>query len=120
MLREETGAGAVSLSQRLADLKEARVEPQDAADELRLVAGRAFLRVGGVWIDQALSKQHQVLAVRYGSAAYFRLVEMRPDLAKCLALGDQLIVVLSDTLAIRVGDAGLETLSDADAARLKP
>ncbi|NOY80881.1 MAG: VWA domain-containing protein [Kiritimatiellaeota bacterium] len=115
-----SGRAAVELSSQLSRLKTARRE--DAGDgrrPMRALRGKVFYRIGQVWIDAKFAKTDAVLRLRYASDAYFKLLEVRPDLKPWLMLGDKVIIVLKAGFAVRIGDNGKETLDKTDLARLR-
>ncbi|CAN5619303.1 VIT domain-containing protein [soil metagenome] len=73
---------------------------QNYAQQARVVKGRAFYQNGSVWTDgnaqtaQNLKQQ----AIKFNSDEYFALLMKHPEAAAWLSLGDQLDVVLDDTL----------------------
>ena len=54
------------------------------------------------------------LTVKWGSEAYFRIVRQKPDLAKALAQGKRVVVVVAKNQALRIDNTGKETLTAAD------
>ncbi len=48
-----------------------------------------------------------------------QLVQLRPDLAKFVSLGDEVIIVADDKLAVQIGSEGKAELSEEDVKLLK-
>jgi Mg-chelatase subunit ChlD len=117
-LRQQTGAGAVAASEALKELKLAEVEAQSRG--VRRVEGKTFLFRDGAWTDTAVESKGTTLAVKFGSEAYFQITRQYPELAKFLALGQQVVVRVKPGLTLRVGPAGKEKLTAAELASLKP
>jgi Ca-activated chloride channel family protein len=70
------------------------------AQQVRVVNGRAFYQNGNVWTDSTAQgkrslKQKQI---SFGSRGYFDLLARTPELSSWLALGNELDVVVGDTL----------------------
>lgn len=112
-LRQSTGTAAVEASQRIGDLK-ARVVETEETGALRRVGERLFERRGEVWVQTTYTEKTPTLAVKWGSAAYFELVRLRPDLGPVLALGKKVVFLLGSGQAVRVDDRGRESLTAAD------
>jgi Ca-activated chloride channel family protein len=85
--------------------------------DLREIAGKQFRHVGDTWIDAAHEEHCITLRIRRGSAAYAKLLELRPDLATWIALGDRVLVRLGRysvlIAADGFGDYPSETLARA-------
>jgi hypothetical protein len=62
-----------------------------------------FYRVDGKWIDSEYDEKVETTKIEVFSEEYFELLRKHEDLARCFALGDQVIVV--------VGDKAYETIS---------
>ncbi|MHC4695399.1 MAG: VIT domain-containing protein [Planctomycetota bacterium] len=58
------------------------------------VGTRTFYRIGESWIDAAYDKTAETSKIELFSEAYFELLRKHPELAKCFALGERVIVVL--------------------------
>ena len=80
------------------------------ARAVRHVGKRNFYRIRGFWVDGAIRADMPVLKVKYGSKAYFSLLEWRPELKRFLAIGEKLVLVVDEHL-ILIGNEGEETLS---------
>lgn len=114
-----SGKAAVQLSSKLARMKSATRTDGSGVGSVRMAGRRVFYQVGDTWVDSKFSRTGTVIRVRYASDAYFKLLDIRPDLKPCLLLGEKVIIVLRSGLSLRVGDTGEETLSEADLARLR-
>jgi Ca-activated chloride channel family protein len=68
--------------------------------QARLVNGRSFYQNNGVWVDSQIQSNNQLKQSRIalGSDAYFKLLNDHPELAPYLALGDQVDLVVGDTV----------------------
>jgi Ca-activated chloride channel family protein len=62
--------------------------------DIRELAGKQFRQQGETWIDLAHDAKCITLRIRRGSAAYARLLELRPELAAWFALGDRVLIRL--------------------------
>jgi hypothetical protein len=93
-----------------------RARDEALARRIQNVAGRTFYQVGSVWTDATYDakKQNEIVKVKLYSPAYFALVRRNGDLARWAALGPQVLVRVSATQAVQFGDAGKETLTEAE------
>jgi hypothetical protein len=60
----------------------------------------------------------QRVRIRPYSAAYFRILEVLPELREPLAIGDK-VIVAGRIIAIEITPTGLESLSDREIADLQ-
>jgi len=87
---------------------------------MQVVGNRAFAQRGRQWVDLRFDPQkQQVIKVRQFSKAVMQLIEVRPDLAKFIALGEDVIIAVDDKLAVQIGAEGKTELSDDDLKLLK-
>jgi Ca-activated chloride channel family protein len=96
----ETGVSAVEASRVLADMK-ANVADADAlADEepIRTVGTRVFVRDGERWLDTTWDGKQETQRVTAFSPEYFELLKKDKTLARCLAIGKHVVVVVGDTI----------------------
>jgi len=96
-----------------------RFQTQIANSAVRRLGGRNALEVGGVWIDEAFDPKMKTVTVKAMSKAYFRILELHPEVRDVYQLGNHLVWVTPSNSALVV-DAGngVEQLSDADINRL--
>lgn len=86
---------------------------------MRTVSGRQMLEVGGVWVDEGFTPKTEAVVVKAMSDAYFKLLEKHPELKRVLQLGNHLVWITPSGKALVIdGNAGKETLSDAEIASL--
>jgi Ca-activated chloride channel family protein len=78
--------------------------------ELRRSGNRLFVLRDSVWTDTGLKDSMKRVKVRPYSAAYFRILELLPELREPLALGDR-VIVAGRSIAIEIVAAGAESLS---------
>lgn len=84
-----------------------------SADGAKRVGSRTFMLRGETWTDTQLADSTRKVKVRPYSAAYFRLIELIPDLREIFAIGDR-VIVAGKSVAIEVSESGVESLSDAE------
>ena len=115
----QVGADAVVLSEQLSVLKRAESESRSVPASVRAVGGKVFRLVAGVWTDEAHRREHSVIHVKYAGRAYFRLLDVRPDLRQYLELGPNVLVVVGEGVTLRIDDDGAEDLSEQQWQRLR-
>jgi len=73
---------------------------QNYAQQSRVVKGRAFYQNGNIWTDaQAQNAQNLKRAtVVFNSEPYYELLSKHPEATAWLSLGDEVDVVLDDTI----------------------
>ena len=72
-----------------------------------------FVLRDSVWTDIRYKKTGTVLQVKPFSDAYFRLIEMEPDLRESFSIGERVIIV-GRSMAIELISSGKENLTDRD------
>ena len=77
-----------------------------------------FVLRDGVWTDIRYKKSGTLLRVKPFSDAYFKMLELEPDLREALAVGERAIVV-GRAMAIEVTPSGVDQLTDRDVATLR-
>jgi Ca-activated chloride channel family protein len=85
----------------------------------RLVQKRNVIDVGGIWIDDGFTPKMETVTIKSQSAAYFRMLERRPEVKDVFQLGNYVVWVTPSGKALIIDrGAGLETMNDADIDRL--
>lgn len=72
------------------------------AQQARVVKGRAFYQNGNTWTDSTAStkKDLKKREIKFNSDEYFALLAEHPEAAQWLSLGNEVDVVLDDTLVV--------------------
>ena len=66
----------------------------NAAEVVKYVGTRTFLLQNGVWVETTFDPSTMTtIKVQFASDDYFRLLELRPDLAEAFALGSRVVAV---------------------------
>ena len=94
-----------------------------AADEVARFTGsgkasrrsgnRLFVLRDSVWTDTGLKDSTRRVKIRAYSAAYFRVVELLPELREALVFGDR-VIVAGREIAIEITPTGVESLTDRE------
>jgi len=90
----------------------------DAGSEARRSGNRLFVMRDSTWTDTGLKDSTTRLKVRPYSAAYFKILELLPELREPFALGER-VIVAGRSIAIEITPKGAESLSDADLRSLQ-
>jgi len=115
----QSGVSAVAGAQMLQGLAQAETVPVQAeAERLRVVETRTYYLREDVWTDSAYVDEETVEVVAF-SEAYFELTEILPWIGPHLAVGDRVIIAVSD-LFIEIGETGADTLTPELIGTLKP
>jgi Ca-activated chloride channel family protein len=88
-------------------------ERPGATATIKRVGDRTFLMVGGSYIDTAFKEDMQMLKLKWGSDAYFAVLDAMPELKDCLALGESIVVVIGNKALVIAGE-GKEQMSAAE------
>lgn len=107
------GRESVDTSNYLRRLKETERLGRSAGVPFRRVEGRRYVHYRGLWVDDRFGEKVEVTSVRFASPAYFRLLELRPELARAFALGRAVLVVTGPGQAVVVGEEGVDEMEDA-------
>jgi Ca-activated chloride channel family protein len=121
-----SGEAAVAASQDQNAMQTATaVENTESA---QFVAGKTFVQQGWVsgpdgtslsfWVDTAYKQQMSLMWVEFASDEYFALAQ-QPNMAEWLAVGQEMVIVVSDTQAIRV-TTNAELMTQEGNAPLSP
>jgi Ca-activated chloride channel family protein len=104
-LKQADGAAAPSAANRFARRGQGgaaaeRIDQAIRAQQNRYLNGRTFYQNGAQWIDSAAQSRPGArrVQVRFGSDDYFKLTRKHGEAAQWFALGQNLIVLLDDTV----------------------
>ncbi len=90
----------------------------EEATASRRVGNRVFALSNGMWIDVAAKDGARTVRIKPYTAAYFKVLELFPELREPLALGDQ-VRIAGRGITLETGDDGMEQLSDATVQALR-
>jgi Ca-activated chloride channel family protein len=80
---------------------------------VRRAGNVAFVLRDGVWTDVRYKKSGNVLQIKPFSDAYFKLIEMMPELREPFSVGER-VIVAGRNMAIELTASGGESLTDRD------
>ncbi len=119
------GQDAVEKAAAEGDLVQAQAAEtlsEDSRQTIRIVGPRTFVNAEGVWIDTAFDPDvMEPIQVAFLSSDYFKILEIRPELAAPFALGDRVIAFATGVPYEVVGsDESVPPLSLPDLPVSKP
>ena len=85
---------------------------------VRRAGNVTFVLSDNVWTDVRYKKTGTVLQVKPFSDAYFKLLEMLPDLREPFSVGER-VIVAGRSMAIELTASGKERLTDSDATLIR-
>ena len=88
------------------------------SDNVTRAGNVRFVLRDSVWTDVRYKNSGTVLQVKPFSDAYFKLIEMIPDLRQSFSVGER-VLVAGRSMAIELTPSGKERLTDADAALVR-
>lgn len=108
-LRADSGEDAVQLAKEMKTLEQGVLHPHSAGLQSEvLVLGRAFHSRAGGYVDSSSRDEDEVLQIQRFSAAYFQVLQLRPELKPAL--------MLSGRVRLRVGAGRTLLIDTAEAA----
>lgn len=113
-------AAKTASAQRSATNMAAADSSSGLRDEARIrrLGNVTFLLRDSVWTDARFKEGGTVLRVKPFSSAYFKLIEVLPDLREAFAFSEHLIVA-GRSMAIELTPSGKEQLTDGELALLR-
>ena len=110
------GKVATLIARKNAELRTLRNRDKDRLDvsllPIRKLGERWYHRIGSLLVDQDVNEHTTVVTVRFGSDAYFALVNGRADLRPAFAAAREVMVMVTETEAVFVSDReGVEQFS---------
>jgi hypothetical protein len=85
---------------------------------VRRAGNVTFVLRDSVWTDVRYKKASPVLRVKPFSEAYFKLIEMVPELSEPFSVGER-VIVAGRSMAIELTPSGEEHLTDRDATLIR-
>jgi hypothetical protein len=115
---EAARASAAQRSATTLSAADAASEFNGVGGEARRSGNRLFVLRDSAWTDTGLKDALARIKVRPYSAAYFKILELLPELREPFALGER-VIVAGRSIAIEISPAGVESLSDAELRSLQ-
>jgi Ca-activated chloride channel family protein len=98
-LKKQSGNEAIKLSEAIQGYKD-RLTTKEDTSAVRHVGSRIFYLINGVWVDSEYKEQMKATRVSFASDEYFKLLADKPEIKRCLALGEKVIVCLDKDSAV--------------------
>jgi len=112
LAENQTGKVGVDLALTSSNLKEQSRLTQTANKQ---AYGRNCIELGGVWIDEKFDAKAKTLTVKAQSDAYFRILEKQPKMKDVFQLGNHLVWIAPNGVALIVDTTdGAEKLDDKE------
>ena len=113
-------AAKAAAAQRSVTTLAAADSAADAVSDARVkrAGSVTFVMRDGVWTDVRYKASGPVLRVKPFSDAYFKVIELQPDLREALAVGER-VIVAGRSMAIELTSNGVDQLSERDQAMLR-
>jgi len=111
--KDKDGKAGVDVAERLRRLKQAEQAGDPSLAEFRKAAGTRFFLYNDMWVDEKFDATADMTTVKFGSEAYFKLIEKAPQLIEALKLGTKIVITTSEGNVVAICGAGAEKLSDA-------
>ena len=98
------------MAAKIGGMKEGEESKDKGARIVKHVGERTFVLVEGVWTDTNVKEGMETVKVKYGSAAYFKLLAAKPEWKEIFLLGDKITFVVGNQ-CVAIGDEGAEDLT---------
>jgi Ca-activated chloride channel homolog len=118
--KDKDGKAGVDVASRLRQLKEAEQAgaARDFVAEFRKAAGTRFFLYNGLWVDEKFDAESEMTMIKFGSEAYFKLLEKAPHLVEALKLGTKVVVTTAEGNVVAICGIGNEKMTDAQLAEV--
>jgi Ca-activated chloride channel family protein len=116
--KEKDGKAGVEAAMALRSLKESDKASERGGSVSRKAAATRFYFYREMWVDERFEAECAATCVKFGSDAYFKLIEKEPRLVEALKLGTEVIFVTAPGKALVVCAHGEEKLTDAQIEEL--
>lgn len=114
--KDKDGKAGVDVASKLRQLKEAEQAGDRALAEFRRAAGTRFFLYNGMWVDEKFEADAEMTMIKFGSEAYFRLLEKAPHLVEAFKLGTKIVITTAEGNVVAVCGTGNEKMTDAQLA----
>ncbi len=116
---KKDGKSGVDAAAYLKKLKEAEHAGEaQRVTTFKKAAGTRFFLYREMWVDERFESAFAVTTVKFGSEAYFRLIELKPEIVEALKVGTSVVLVTAPGKALVVAEKGEEKLTDEQIAEL--
>ena len=96
------GSRAVELSEAIRRYEGEDRDQETVSPAVRHVGKKIFYFINAVWTDRDFRKEMKAIHLPYAGDEYFQFLTRHPELKKCFALGEKVVVCLDDGSAVVV------------------
>jgi len=115
---KKDGKAGVAVATYLNKLKDADVGSEGKLSPFKLAGTVRYFACRELLVDERYDAACAVCRVKFGSDAYFELLERHPELEEAFKLGPDLLIVTKPGQALLISGAGVEAMSAAEIAKL--
>lgn len=116
--REQTQSGQVGVDYA-SQLNNLKNQSQQSRGAQRMANKRNCIELNGVWIDDQFKKETPILNIKTMSNAYFKLLELKPEMKEVFSLSQSVVWITPSGTALVVDpSSGKEELTDDEITRL--
>jgi Ca-activated chloride channel family protein len=112
------GKEAVGVALYLSELKKTDKAADGTTISFKKAGGTKFYFYRGLWVDERFEAAFALTQVKFGSEAYFKLIDAKAELVEVFKIGTSLIYMTAPGKALMISTTGLETISDEQIAGL--
>ncbi len=112
-MKAALGKDAFDMAGNIARFKQESVATEQEArgtGAVRHVGSRAFVLWNGVWTETSVKQGMETIKIKYAGAAYFKLLDAKPEWKEIFLLGDKVAFVVGNK-CLAIGDEGAEDLA---------
>lgn len=109
--KEKDGKNAVDAAKYVQGLKQSENAGKDVSG-IRKAFGTRFILFRGMWVDERFESEMTLTVVKFGSAAYFKILEKHPKLVEAFKLGTEVLIVTAKGKALVIAAKGDEEIAD--------
>lgn len=109
---KKEGKSSVRTSEFVRKMKEAERQDSSRTAPFQRAAGVRYFLYRGLWVDERFDADAAITAVKFGSEAYFRILEKRPELLAAFKLGSAIVIMTARGKALVITEKGEDKLGD--------
>lgn len=114
----DSGAGAVKAAVHTEGLRQSQTVTDDESGRVEYANEKTFYLRNDVWVDNSFDADADAVEIRYGSDAYFQLLDEADDIGQYLAKGTNVDFCLRGTCFSIREEGGAEAVEDVTPERI--
>jgi Ca-activated chloride channel family protein len=107
------GKSGVDAASYIRRLKEAERPDEGKMGLSKKASGVRFFEYRSIWVDERFDGGCEVTRVKFGSDAYFKILDRRPELVEMFKIGTSVLIVTAKGKALLIGSEGEASLADS-------